>query len=318
MDILHSPEGLLPQTELGRDPELLEPRFHVKGKGLWLLEVGLVALVGVLVQVRQVVPDDLANTLELRVPLVGQAEVVRPVRRHGVKSLEPRVVSQNVQGVPVRLPEELEPRHDFLSLLSVLGVVPAHVAQHEVLRRRSRLEVFHLVQLLLLAPLRRQAEGLVALFLRLLRSRVRHLEKPLDDLLQTLDVVLLARVPVLDETVLEQAAGLELHAQVHVLEHDELESLLPLTVALAREDIVQGLQGRLALANADELLRALQGVLGLGETATSAVHRDPLSSSFPPSLSLDRSKDRWICRAFPPFRRLETLRDFTFTASNLK
>ena len=270
VDVLHGPEGLLPQPELGRHAELLEPGLHVQRQRLRLLEIWLVPLVLVLVQVGEVVPNDLAHALELRLPLVRQAKVVGPLRGHGVQRLQSGVVPQDVKGVSVRLPQELEPGHDVLAVLTVLGVVRRDVGQHEVLGGGADVQILDLTKLLLRRLLVRKR--LVARLLGLVRLGVGGLEEPLDDLLQALDVVLLARVPVLDQAILEQPSGLEFDAELDVLEHDGLEGLLPLPVPLAREHVVKGLQGGLGLANPDELLRALEGILGLRKASSSAIH----------------------------------------------
>ena len=76
----------------------------------------------------------------------------------------------------------------------------------------------------------------------------------LDHLLERVDVHLLAHDPVLDQTILREAPLLELDAQFHVLEHDLLEDLLPGTVALRRDHIVERLKSGVGLTDVNQLL----------------------------------------------------------------
>jgi len=64
---------------------------------------------------------------------------------------------------------------------------------------------------------------------------------------------LLADVLVLVETLLGQVALAKIHAEVQVLEHDGLVDLLPCSMLLALDDIVQHIQSRLLLADLKEL-----------------------------------------------------------------
>lgn len=64
---------------------------------------------------------------------------------------------------------------------------------------------------------------------------------------------LLADVLVLVEALLGQMALAEIHAQLQVLEHDGLVDLLPCSMFLALDDIVQNIQGWLLLANLKKL-----------------------------------------------------------------
>lgn len=64
---------------------------------------------------------------------------------------------------------------------------------------------------------------------------------------------LLADVLVLVETLLCQVALAEIHAQLQVLEHNGLVDLLPCSMFLTFDDIVQNIQGWLLFANLKEL-----------------------------------------------------------------
>ena len=54
----------------------------------------------------------------------------------------------------------------------------------------------------------------------------------------------------------------------HALEHDLLEGLLPRLVALAGDDIVQGLESGVLLPDGNQLIGTLERVLRLLELAT--------------------------------------------------
>lgn len=66
---------------------------------------------------------------------------------------------------------------------------------------------------------------------------------------------LLADVLVLVETLLGQVALAEIHAELQVLEHNGLVNLLPCSVFLALDDIVQNIQSWLLLANLQKLCK---------------------------------------------------------------
>ena len=62
-------------------------------------------------------------------------------------------------------------------------------------------------------------------------------------------------------------AFLQLDAQVHVPHHDLLVGLLPYPEAPGGDHLVQGLQSRLGLAHCNQLVRPLEGILGLLEAS---------------------------------------------------
>lgn len=64
---------------------------------------------------------------------------------------------------------------------------------------------------------------------------------------------LLADVLVLVEALLSQVALAKIHAQLQVLEHDGLVDLLPCSMLLALDDIVQNIQSWLLFANLKKL-----------------------------------------------------------------
>jgi len=74
-----------------------------------------------------------------------------------------------------------------------------------------------------------------------------------------------------DQPVLGVATLAQVDAELDVAEADRLQNLGPgRPVPLRREDVVEGAQGRALLAHGDELIGALQGVLGLGEAGPAA------------------------------------------------
>lgn len=68
---------------------------------------------------------------------------------------------------------------------------------------------------------------------------------------------LLTDVLVLVETFLGQVALAEIHAELQVLEHDGLVDLLPCSMFLALDDIVQNIQSWLLLANLKKLCTSI-------------------------------------------------------------
>mmetsp|Transcript_33886 Transcript_33886/g.95997 ORF Transcript_33886/g.95997 Transcript_33886/m.95997 type:complete len:275 (+) Transcript_33886:2389-3213(+) len=237
VNVLHTAKGLLPHLQLAGHLQLLEAGLQVELKALRLGQVGAVALLAVLAEVGEVVSQDVAEAAKLGGALVLQAKLEGALRSHGVEGLQLGVVAQDVQHVAVCLPQELEPRSHQLALRAVLALVSADVAEHKILRGNILLQV--------------SAQWLLALRLSLglLGLAAGLLEEVLDDLLQGANIDLQAYVAVLDEAVLGVAAALHLHAEVDVLKHDILQSLLPGAVAFAGDHIVQRLHGRLLLAD---------------------------------------------------------------------
>mmetsp|Transcript_3139 Transcript_3139/g.10987 ORF Transcript_3139/g.10987 Transcript_3139/m.10987 type:complete len:409 (+) Transcript_3139:1632-2858(+) len=254
VDVLHAPERLLPQLELRCDLQLLEARLQVELQRLRQGEVRAVALVPVLVQVHEVVAEHLREPAELRRPLVLLAELERAHGGHGVQRLELGVVTQDLQHAAVRLPQELEAGGHELPISPVAALLRAHVAQHQVLRRVLSVEVLHATEV----------TRSCARCPRRLRLRRRQLQQVLDHVLERADVHLLAHDAVLDEALLCEAALAALHAQLHKLHHHLLEGLLPGAVALRGDDVVQSLESSILLADKEQLVRALERVLGLG------------------------------------------------------
>ena len=77
-----SEPAYLPELQISSDFELLKASLQVELERLWLSEVGPVTLVAIFVQVRQMVPKNLAQPSELRGPFVLEAELECPMRSH--------------------------------------------------------------------------------------------------------------------------------------------------------------------------------------------------------------------------------------------
>ena len=246
VDVLDGAERLLPQFKLRRGLQLLESSLEVVLLGLGERQIGPVALVAVLHQVRQVVAQNLAQAAELGSALVGDAEGKRAVCRHGVQRLELVVVTQNLEDRAVRFPKELEPGRHSLAVRAILFALHRDRLEHQVLGRILCLEIAH------------REGGVVGRrsrsSLRRLGLLRRELKEVLDHLLERLNVHLLAHDPVLDQTILREAPFLELDAQLDVLEHDLLKHLLPCAVALRGDHIVESLKRRVGLSDVDQLL----------------------------------------------------------------
>ena len=73
---------------------------------------------------------------------------------------------------------------------------------------------------------------------------------------------LLADVLVLVQPFLGNVGLAQVHTQLQVLLHDGLMDLLPCSVFLALDDIVQGVQGTLGLAHINELCQSKVQLLG--------------------------------------------------------
>ena len=246
VDVLDGAERLLPQLKLRRGLQLLKSGLEVVLLGLGERQIGPVALVAVLHQVRQVVAQNLAQTAELGGALVGDAEGKRAVSRHGVQRLELVVVTQNFEDRAVRFPKELEPGRHSLAVRAILFALHRDRLEHQVLGRVLSLEIAH------------REGGVVGRrgrsSLRRLGLLRRELKEVLDHLLERLNVHLLAHDPVLDQTILREAPFLQLDAQLDVLEHDLLKHLLPCAVALRGDHIVESLKRRVRLTDVDQLL----------------------------------------------------------------
>ena len=76
--------------------------------------------------------------------LVLEAELERLLGDIMVEPLHAHVGPEELEALAVRLPEELDPRHQDLAVRAILGVLAGHRAQHDHLRGGQVLEVIDL------------------------------------------------------------------------------------------------------------------------------------------------------------------------------
>mmetsp|Transcript_8542 Transcript_8542/g.23111 ORF Transcript_8542/g.23111 Transcript_8542/m.23111 type:complete len:535 (-) Transcript_8542:260-1864(-) len=254
LDILHGPERLSPQLQGACGFELLKPHIDVRLPSGRHPKIGPIPalLVLVLDQRAQVVAENVAEPAELGRPLVRHAKTKRALRGRRIQPFQTRVVPQHVQHVPMRLPEQLEPRHDHLAIRPVRALLPTHKAEDHLLGGVLRLQV---------ADISHDCLRLLACLLRLGR---RHLHQVLDDVAQRCHIHLLARDTVVDQRILDLPGLLHLHGQVHVLVHDILQRFRPVAlVALVRDRVMKRLQRALLLADSNKLFGSLERILRL-------------------------------------------------------
>jgi hypothetical protein len=178
-----------------------------------------------------------------------------------VEGLELGVVAENVQHGTVGLPQELEPGSDDLSVRAVLGVLAAHLAEHEALGCLLGIQIFDV------------ESDFLGLALRLLSVVFGLLQEMLDHMSQRSYVDLLADAPVLMQTILGLLTLPELNAQCDVEDlktkqtinfrslrsfhssidkyHQILERLLPCAVTSGSDDSAELLEGLISLVGRD-------------------------------------------------------------------
>ena len=135
LDVLDRAEGLLPELELDRECELGEARLDVPGEDIGVAEVDRVALVGVLVDGREVLADHLAQPAELGLTLVVLAEGKGLLDNVLVDDLEPGAVAERLEADAEALPVEAEGREDNLPVGPALLGIDRH---HQERRRVER------------------------------------------------------------------------------------------------------------------------------------------------------------------------------------
>src|SRR5690606_32661560 len=113
-------EGLLPELQLDRHVQLLEPRLQMALEGVRVAQVDGVHLGRVLGGRLDMVAEKLAEAAELGLAGMLLAEVEGLHRSALVEKLEAGIVAEDVQNGPVRLPQELEPGRDDGAVGAVL------------------------------------------------------------------------------------------------------------------------------------------------------------------------------------------------------
>lgn len=205
------------------------------------------------------VAQQLAETAHLGGALVLDAERKGLLRRLGVERLELDLRAQNLEDGAVCFPHELEPRRHGLALGASSGVVAGHRREQDRLRRLVRVQVAHERLRDVLGAHHRG--GRVGVHLR---------HQMAEHVLEGADVDLLADNAVLDQAVLGHPALLERDADVEVLGDHLLDHRRPRAVPLGREHVMQRVERGLLLTDVQQLLRALQRVLRLGEVVRHA------------------------------------------------
>ena len=242
VNVFDGTESLLPHLERGGCFELFKAHLHVEVLRLWKTQIRSIAHILVLDHVVQVRAEQVAHASKLSRTLVLEAKLESLLGNHGVKSLELVVVAQDIHQVSVRFPQKLEPRrHGFLLRRLSVGIDAVRL-HHERFRGKLSLEI------------NLGVERAAKLFLRRLSLFRRQLEKPLDHLFEGLNIHQQARVTVLHDAILTQSRLFKLNTKLDVLEHHLFERFSPLSVASARDDLVQRLQRRLLLPDVDQLL----------------------------------------------------------------
>lgn len=141
VDVLNASESLLPELELNGNVELLETGLKVSLKGVWVAQVDGMHLRRVLGRGLDMVAEQLAETSELGLASVLEAEVKGLGSGALVEDLQTGVVSENVEDSSVGLPQELEPGSDDRSVCAVSGLLTRDCGKEDRLGGLTGLEV---------------------------------------------------------------------------------------------------------------------------------------------------------------------------------
>ncbi len=133
MDVLDGAEGLLPELELDGGIELGKGGVEVTLKGVLVGEVDGMGVVRVTGNVLEMLSEHFAETTELGLALVLEAELESLVGDLLVGHFETSIVAKDVESSAVGLPEELEPRGDEDAVGTVLVLVGANGAEEHAL-----------------------------------------------------------------------------------------------------------------------------------------------------------------------------------------
>jgi hypothetical protein len=141
VDVLNTSESLLPELELDGNVKLLETGLKVSLKSVWVAQVDGVHLRRVLGRGLDMVAEQLAETSELGLASVLEAEVEGLGSGALVEDLQTGIVSENVEDSSVGLPEELEPRSDDRPVCAVSGLFTRDGGKEDRLGSLTRLEI---------------------------------------------------------------------------------------------------------------------------------------------------------------------------------
>ena len=165
VNILDTSESLLPQLQLVCDVQLSKPGLEMSLQGLGLIEIDGVHLGAVFVSVLDVIAEEFAESSELSLPRVSQAEVEGLMSGALIHDLETGVVLQDLEDGAVRLPQELEPWCDDGAIGSVLGLFTGDGGEEKSLWGFEGFEILDVCRLLDLSSVQ-GGLNLLGLFLR--------------------------------------------------------------------------------------------------------------------------------------------------------
>lgn len=123
VDVLNTAESLLPQLQLDGNIQLLKASLKVALQGIGLAQVDGVHLRRVLGSGLHMVTEELAESSELSLACIFEAEIESLGSSALVQDLETSVVAENIEDGTVGLPEELEPRGDDGAVGTVAGLL---------------------------------------------------------------------------------------------------------------------------------------------------------------------------------------------------
>ena len=235
-------------------------------------EIDGMGLVRILRDVGEMEAEGLAETAELNLTLVLQAELecllsdllwrreygyVMPedadsMKTHLVDVFQPCIVLQSLQSGAVTLPEELEPRGNKSPIGPVLGLIPANGAEEDGFGSLTCLKIVDV-----------ESDGLVGLFLCFLHLCVGELDEAVHDYFDGRYARVLSNILVLHEAFFRRAAFSELDTELNKPEYDGLERCQRSRAETLRgEHFGERLESGVGLADRDQALCLLEDRLG--------------------------------------------------------
>jgi len=147
VNIFNSFERLLPEFDLDAKVELRDSDVQMNRLRFRILERngdgGVLAFCAAS-DLIQVASERVGQSTELVFSVVFDAERHRELGDILVQSLDWLVVSQQIEAVSVRVPEELDPRDENLDVRAILRALASHGAQHHVFGRHWDFKIFNL------------------------------------------------------------------------------------------------------------------------------------------------------------------------------
>ena len=188
-----------------------------------------------------------------------------------VESFDSGIVSEEIQALPVRLPQEFHPRSQHLAIRSILRRFARYGGQKEGFWRgqlhrekwgggnrnlaskqsikskgtfKPKSFFLYLVSSYLVQIFNVQ-NGLLGRFSRFFGTFLCQFEEATHHVLEGLDVDLLANIFILVEALLGDVTLPQIHAELEVLLHNRFVNLLPCSMLFRFDDIVQGVESSL-------------------------------------------------------------------------